>query len=153
MFPDATLVRIQSGRDIVAQDLGREQMAAWFFSGFGLIALALGVGGVFGLVAYLVHANRREYAVMIAIGARPADVMARTLWAGVAPIVLGVCCGLIAMTLLARTLEAFLLGLRGVDPVTYVAVPALFVGCGAAAALAAALRVRHIAPMEALRSE
>jgi MacB-like periplasmic core domain len=44
------VVRVATGREVVARDIGRQRLGAWFFSGFGLAALLLGVGGAFGLV-------------------------------------------------------------------------------------------------------
>ncbi len=41
ILPDAPRVVVSTGRDIVARDLGRQRLGAWFFSGFGLVALYL----------------------------------------------------------------------------------------------------------------
>ena len=67
--PDAPQVTITTGRDLIARDLGRQRLGAWFFSGFGLVALVLGAGGVFGLVAYLAESRRREFGVRLTLGA------------------------------------------------------------------------------------
>jgi hypothetical protein len=60
---------ISTGRDIVERDIGGQRLGAWFFSGFGLTALLLGVIGVFGLVAYLAESRQREFGVRLAFGA------------------------------------------------------------------------------------
>lgn len=56
-MPEAPRVTITTGRDLMARDLGRQRLGAWFFSGFGLVAVVLGVGGVFGLIAYLAESR------------------------------------------------------------------------------------------------
>jgi hypothetical protein len=42
-------VKVAGGREIVAADLGRQRLGAWFFSGFGVTALLLGLGGAWRL--------------------------------------------------------------------------------------------------------
>jgi putative ABC transport system permease protein len=87
--PEAPRVMVSTGREIIAADLGRQRLGAWFFSGFGLVALVLRAGGVFGLVAYLAESRRREFGVRLALGARPLHLVWRGVAAGLAPVSLG----------------------------------------------------------------
>jgi hypothetical protein len=56
--------------------------------------LLLGVGGVFGLVAYLAESRQREFGVRVALGATPRDLAWRGLSAVLAPVAIGVTAGL-----------------------------------------------------------
>jgi ABC-type antimicrobial peptide transport system permease subunit len=56
--------------------------------------LLLGVGGVFGLVAYLAESRQREFGVRVALGATPRDLVWRGLSAALAPVAIGVTAGL-----------------------------------------------------------
>jgi len=153
VVPDATLLKIETGRAIIARDLGRQRLGAWFFSGFGLAALMLGVGGVFGLVAYMAESRRREFAVRLALGATQRDLVQHGLRAALMPVTFGVAAGLIVAALVARMFTSLLTGLSALDPLTYATVALTMLGCATLAGLGAAWRLRRMTPSDALRAE
>ena len=153
LLPNAQQLDLASGRDMIARDLGRQRLGALFFSGFGLVALTLGVGGVFGLVAYVAESRRREFGVRIALGATARDLVWQAMSAGLAPVVIGGACGLIAAAGVARFIASFLLGISPFDPVTYGLAGILMIGCAIAAGAVASWRLRHLTPGDALRAE
>jgi putative ABC transport system permease protein len=153
LFPDAVEVRVVTGRDIVDLDLGRERLASWLFSVSGLIASLLGIGGVFGLVAYAVSSDRRAYGIMMAIGASPGAIMRTAIWRGLGPVVVGVAGGIPAAIAVANVLNAQFVGIRPSSPAAYMSTVSAFLVCAVAASVWAARRIRHITPVEVLRSE
>ena len=153
VFPNSPRVDVVTGRDIVSRDLGRERLGAWFFSGFGLIALVLGVSGVFGLVAYLAASRRREMGVRLALGALPSQVSRLVVLAGLGPVIVGTAAGLGAAALLTGAVDALLIGVGRFDLLTYSAVALVMLASTAAAGLIAAWRLRQLAPTEVLRAE
>ena len=106
---------------------------------------------MFGLVAYLAESRQREFGVRLALGATPRDLMRRGVAAALVPVCLGVASGLVLAALIARVFVSLLAGLSALDPFTYVAVAMTMLGCAAAAGLAAAWRLRRMAPQDALR--
>jgi ABC-type antimicrobial peptide transport system permease subunit len=150
--PDVASVQVQTGRDVVAQDLGQQRVGAWFFSGFGLVALILGVGSVFGLVAYLAESRQREFGVRLALGATASRLMTHGLGAALVPVAVGVVIGLGLSALVAQLFTSALVGVGALDPWAYSAIAVAMLGGAALAALMAAWRLRRIAPIDALRS-
>ncbi|HVZ22007.1 MAG TPA: FtsX-like permease family protein, partial [Vicinamibacterales bacterium] len=150
--PDVASVQVQTGRDVVAQDLGQQRVGAWFFSGFGLVALILGVGSVFGLVAYLAESRQREFGVRLALGATASRLMTHGLGAALVPVAVGVVIGLGLSALVAQLFTSALVGVGALDPWAYSAIAAAMLAGAALAALMAAWRLRRIAPIDALRS-
>jgi predicted permease len=153
VVPDASRVDVITGREVVARDLGRQQLGAWFFSGFGLVALLLGVGGVFGLVAYLAEARQREYGVRLALGATPRALVRHGVSAALAPVACGTVAGLAGAGWLSALVASLLVGLSGLDPLTYLAAAGLMLAAAYASGLSAAWRLRRVAALDALRQE
>ncbi|MEX1127665.1 MAG: ABC transporter permease [Vicinamibacterales bacterium] len=148
----AHVLNVATGREIVALDIGRQRLGAWFFSGFGLAALLLGIGGAFGLVAYLAESQRREFGVRLALGANMGHLVRRGLAAALVPVCAGLAAGLFLAALVSRMFTSLLAGISALDAVTYVAVAVTTLGCAAAAALAASWRLRRTSPADALRA-
>jgi hypothetical protein len=88
-FPDAPLVDVITARGLLDADLGQERLAAWMFTGFGLVALILAIGSVFTLVVHLVESRWQEFAVRLALGASKGQVASAVVWAMVKPALLG----------------------------------------------------------------
>ena len=151
-LPDAPRLKVETGRSIVTRDLGRQRLGAWFFSGFGLAALILGIGGVFGLVAYLAESRRRGFGVRLALGATPGDLVKHGLAAALVPVSVGVAGGLFLAALVARVFTSLLAGLSSLDPLTYATVAIAMLGCSTLAGVAAAWPLRRMLPGDALRA-
>jgi predicted permease len=148
----AQVVTATTGREVIARDIGRQRLGAWFFSGFGLAALILGIGGAFGLVAYLAESQRKEFGVRLALGATMAHVVRRGLAAALVPVFAGVASGLFLAAVVSRLFTSLLAGIGALDTVTYISVAAMTLGCTTIAALAASWRLRRTSPADALRA-
>jgi putative ABC transport system permease protein len=146
------VVNVVTGQEVVARDIGRQRLGAWFFSGFGVAALLLGVGGAFGLVAYLAESQRREFGVRLALGASMGHIVRQGLATSLAPVSVGVACGLFVAAAVSRVFTGLLAGISTLDTATYVVVASMMLGCTTVAALTAAWRLRRTSPADALRA-
>jgi predicted permease len=152
MKDQGQVVRVATGTEVIARDIGRQRLGAWAFCGFGLTALLLGVGGAFGLVAYLTESRRREFGVRLALGADLSELVRHGLMAALAPVSAGIATGLGLGALISQVFEALLVGISPLDPVTYLLVAMTMLGCATIAGLAAAWRLRRTNPSDALRA-
>jgi putative ABC transport system permease protein len=146
-------VTITTAREMLAADLGRERLGAWFFSGFSLVAFVLGIGGVFGLVAYLAESRRREFGIRLALGASLTRVLWISISAGVLPVMVGTVSGLIGASWLASASASLVHGISRLDGVSYAGGAFLMLAAAATASTVAAWRVRRISASYALRAE
>jgi putative ABC transport system permease protein len=152
-FPEAPSITLASGRELVAADLGRERLGAWFFAAFAAISTALGLGGVVGLVMYVVALGRRELGIMIALGATHRHLVLKTMSSSLLPTASGAAVGAGLAVWLTRGLDSLLLGMPSGDPGIYVGTYTLFTASAAIVGVVAARSVRRVSPADALRSE
>lgn len=120
---------------------------------FALLALSTAVLGVFGVLSYSVERRRVEFGVRRALGADARHIATLVLRQGLAPSVVGLIAGLCAAALGAGVMRSLLFGIRPLDPVTFLVVPALIAVVAAAASWQPARRALGVDPAQALRSE
>ena len=120
---------------------------------FGALAIAIASAGLYGVMAYLVTQRTREIGVRLALGAAPAQVIARVMSRGMWHIATGVAIGVAAAWPLAKSVKVFLFEVQPHEPVVYGAAIALLVVCGTVAALVPARRAARISPLIAMRAE
>ncbi|RMH17120.1 MAG: ABC transporter permease [Acidobacteria bacterium] len=117
----------------------------------GLLGTVLALVGVYGVVAYATAGRRRELAVRMALGARPAAVAALVLRQGLALVAWGLAGGLAVTAAVARLLRGFLYGVAPGDPATWLAAALLLASVALAACYLPARRAMRLQPGEALR--
>ena len=153
VFPDAAFVAVITGEQLVANDIGRERFAASFFATFGLVALVLSVGSVFGLVAHFAEHSKRSFGLMLALGATQSRIVRHAAWMGLLPTIVGSVLGLFAAACLARAMQSMFLGIPVIDPLSYCAVFVFLTTCTGIAGILGAWRVVGVSPAEALRMD
>ena len=126
---------------------------AILFTLFGVIAVTLAVVGVYGVKAYVVARRTREIGIRIAIGARPADLLALLLKQGVLQTAVGLAAGLALAVLAGLGLARMLYRINPIDPWLLLGAAAIVALVSILACLVPALRATRINPTEALRAE
>jgi predicted permease len=149
VFGIRTMVEaLESPNGLLVFELGAEIVAS-----LGLLGLILAVVGVYGVVSYAASQRTREIGIRMAFGARPPEIFRmmyrRTGWVLVA----GMSVGLALSSALARLSAGFLVGVKPLDPLTFVTVTAVMALVAMAACYVPARRAMRIDPMEALRHE
>jgi putative ABC transport system permease protein len=120
---------------------------------FAGLALLLALVGIFGVLTYAVAQRTREFGVRIALGATGASVLRLVLGSAARVIALGGLVGLVAAAAVGRMISSFLIGVKPLDPVTFVSVALLLTITAALAATAPAWRAVRVDPVEAFRNE
>jgi len=143
-------------RDRTLETLSIESTAGYRFratmvSTFAVLALALAMVGVFGVLAYTVQQRQREIGVRIALGATSVRVMWMVFRDAGRMIATGAIVGMLLAGFAGRLMSAFLFGVDPLDPLTFVSVPLMILLTAVIAAAAPAWRASRINPVDAFR--
>jgi putative ABC transport system permease protein len=120
---------------------------------FAAIALAMAAVGLFGVIAYGVEQRTREIGVRVALGADRGDLLRLMAGDGLRLTAWGIGVGTAASAAASRAMRSVLFEVSPADPLTYVAVVALFAGVAAVACVLPARRALRVDPLVALRAE
>jgi putative ABC transport system permease protein len=139
--------------DWVDTSSARTRIRTWALAFLAAVALALGMIGVYGVLAYLVTLRRHEFGVRLALGAPPGSLLRLVLGHGLRLAAIGIAIGLAGAVMLTRILETLLFGVSTRDPMTFLGVAILLVMAVLIACYAPARRAARIDPIIALRAE
>src|SRR5215468_10331031 len=151
--PTLSIENLKTLEEIRGDSQSSRSFAMRLLMGFSIVASALTLVGVYGVLSLSVAARRRELAIRTAMGAGRRDILKLVLGEGLRLIALGVAAGLTAAIALSQVLRSFLFEVEPTDPVTLIAVGLLFVGVALLACWAPARRAAKVDPLEALRYE
>jgi predicted permease len=149
--PDVPLQDVQTLPEKVRRAEAPQRFNARVVSIFGLLAVALALQGLYGLLSFVVERSRRDIGVRLSMGARKADVVRLVAGRGLRSAALGLAVGLPAAYAVARAASAVLFGVTPADLFTYASAAVALVAGAALASLVPALRAARLDPAAILR--
>lgn len=129
------------------------RLRSMLFATLALVALALALTGIYGVLAYEVSLRARETAVRLALGASTADVVRMIVADGLRLSGIGMVLGIGGAVALARALSAFLYGVKPFDPSGLAVAVGIMLAAAVAACLIPARSAARTEPIDALRAE
>ena len=153
MDPNLVFSDFHTMGELVSEAAARRRFQMNLLTAFALIALLLGMVGIYGLLAYSVKQRTAEIGVRIALGASQGHVLLMILRQGIQLALTGLLLGLAGSLALTRVLASSLFGVSALDPITFTTVPALLLLVTIAACLVPARRAAKVDPMRTLRYE
>jgi putative ABC transport system permease protein len=151
--PAQPVADIRAMTDVLDADLASRNTQLTLLGAFAALALLLSAVGLYGVLAYAVTQRTSEIALRIALGAAAGSVVGAIVRGALLLAAAGIALGLAGAFAGTRLLARFLYGVTATDPVTLVAVCALFVLVTLVASFVPARRAAHVDPAAALRSE
>ncbi len=120
---------------------------------FAVLALALAVVGIYGVMSFSTGQRIREIGLRMALGAQTKDIMKLIVGQGLRLTLIGVGAGLLLALGLTRLLSSLLHEVGPTDPVTYVLIALLLTSVALLACYIPARRATKVDPLVALRYE
>jgi hypothetical protein len=146
-------IRFETMRSRMAQGYADARLIGILGAAFGVLALLVASGGIYGVVSYEAARRRREFGVRLALGARPSQVNAMVIKRSARLSAIGIVLGLLAFGGVAPLLSQWVFGISTFDPVTLATITGVLFVSAMAAATGPAVRASRADPSTSLRSE
>lgn len=144
---------IRTMQDIYGESMARTSFTLVMLAIAGMMALALGILGIYGVISYAVSQRTREIGIRMALGAKKSELAWMFVRSALVLTGIGTAVGIGAAAALMRLMRTLLFGISPLDPVTFAAVPVVLVAAAALASYLPARRTAAVDPVEALRAE
>ncbi|MBZ5494724.1 MAG: ABC transporter permease [Acidobacteriia bacterium] len=139
-------------RQILSESIARQQTQTVLVATFGIIALFMGVLGLYGVVAQSVGERRQEIGIRLALGADGQHVVWMMIKYGLKLIVPGLIAGTAGALAARSLLSSVLYGIQATNVLVMAVVLGLLALVAFTAALLPALRARNIDPNTVLHA-
>lgn len=153
MDANLPILDVRTMKEIVSATVAERRFQMQLTSLFGLVALLLGVVGVYGVVSYNVACRTRDIGLRIALGAASGDVARWVFSQGMGPVVIGVAAGLVGTIATAVSARSLLFGITPIDPLSLGGVALVLLLTSSVACYLPARRAAALDPITALRTE
>jgi hypothetical protein len=144
---------IQSLATLRDDAVASPRLTASLLGVFALLALAVTLTGIAGVMAFAVSQRTREMGLRLALGAQPRGLLNMVVRQGMVQIVVGLALGVAGAFAFGQVLTDMLFEVNSSDPATFVAVIVVLAVAGLIAVLIPARRAIAIDPATALRSD
>ena len=151
--PNLPLADVRVLDEVYGQSMARASFTLVMLAIAGIMALTLGVSGLYGVIAYAVSQRRREIGIRLALGAQPHQIRGLFVRRGLLIVGAGVFIGLAAAASFTQVMQSLLFGISPLDPLTFIAMPLMLATAAAAATYLPARRALAVDPAETLRAE
>ncbi|MGC2530739.1 MAG: ABC transporter permease [Candidatus Acidiferrum sp.] len=151
--PDAVVYGIKTMQERLYDSLARQRFSSTMLGAFAMFALLLAGIGLYGVMSHLVTQGTHDIGVLVALGARPGNIIGLVVRQGMQLTGIGIVLGLAGAAALTRVMTSLLFGVSSTDALTFLIVPAILAAVAFAATVIPAWRATRADPMVALREE
>jgi ABC-type antimicrobial peptide transport system permease subunit len=139
--------------NLITDTLNARRFSLLLLGSLALLALALALVGIYGVMSLAARQRTHEIGVRIALGAKGGDVLRLVMTDGLKLATVGVGLGLAGAFAMTRLLRTLLYEVSATDPLTFIQVALLLILAAIVACYIPARRATRVDPMVALRYE
>jgi predicted permease len=145
--------KVSTLEELLVSTVGVERQAAALYTGLALVATALAMFGLWGVLTQTVIERTREIGIRMACGASPGEVRTLILQRSLVIAFFGVAAGLAIAVPARRIVASQLYGVGPADPVTWLGTTLILIGLALFVSTIPAYRAARVDPVVALRYE
>jgi putative ABC transport system permease protein len=151
--PDQPVYDVRTMDDWRERTIHPQRLLFGLVSLFGIVALLLASVGLYGVVSHATGLRMREFAIRVALGARPRDVRGLVVWQATRLALIGLIVGATVAFPVGHTLQSLLFQVRGSDPASLLIAGLVLMGVCLVAAAVPARQATRADPALTLRAE
>src|SRR5688572_27203477 len=153
MTPYIAVANVRTFEEVVATATRTSGLLSWLSVLFGVLAAALAVLGIYGVMSYTVAQRERELAIRAAVGASRSSLLSMVLREGLMLSGAGIAAGALIAVAASGVLRSLLYQVSATDPIVFVGSAVGLAAIALAGYLIPAARASRVEPVVALRSE
>jgi len=139
--------------EFIGASLFAQKVAALLLAVLGAVALLLAAVGLYSVMAYAITQRTQEIGIRMALGARPASVLALAIREGMGMTAGGLLIGILVALAVTRLASGLLVNVSATDPLIFGGAAIFLAVVALAASYIPARRATHVDPNVALRCE
>jgi len=145
--------RLRILTEVVSDSLSLRRFTSVLTTGFTVLALALALIGVYGVMSFSVNARRHDLGVRAALGAQKSQLLWWVLRQALVLTGIGIAGGLLLSVMSKSILAKVLYGLNTTEYATYLGISVVLVLMATLASYVPARRAAQVSPVAVLHSE
>jgi putative ABC transport system permease protein len=150
---DQPVERAATLEDVRAEVLTPDRLNAIVFGGFAMVALAIAVVGVAGVLAFSVSTRTREFGIRLAIGSQPRNLLGRVIAEGTVLTALGIGAGLACGFALQRLAGGYFGNIQMPGMWVMIGTAGVLLAAAVVASAWPAMRAARVDVIQALRAD
>ena len=151
--PMIPVTNVQTVEQVLVSARSRPRFLTLLLVLFSIVALVIAAVGIYSVISFSVARRSKEFALRMALGAQPKDVLGLVMKQGAAVALSGIAAGVLGAFALTRLMASLLFDVRPTDALTFISVSALLAVVALCASFVPAQRATQVDPMRALRHE
>src|SRR5260370_22697592 len=151
--PDVVVYGIRTMQERLHDSLARQRFSSTMLGVFAVFALMLAAVGLYGVMSHLVTRSTHDIGVLVALGARPGNIIRLVVQQGMQLSGIGIAVGVVGAAALTRVMTSLLFGVSTTDAFTFGTVPALLAAVAFTSTVIPAAGATRVDPIVPLREE
>jgi predicted permease len=153
VHPGLAMAQVRTLGEVYDESMAQTSFALVMLAIAGVLAMLVGVFGLYAVLSYTVAQRRREIGIRMALGAQAPDIRGMFVRRGLVLAIIGSAIGIAGAAGSTRLMQSLLFGISPLDPTTFAVMPVVLALVALLASYLPARRAVAVDPVETMRAE